>query len=79
MLFGTDGLHCFVGHIGELAGAGTAGTVGASHAAKPLVAIFIALENTVHRHELEVVLVRADAEVSGAWQRVTLCVRNVEV
>ena len=69
LLLGAHGLHLLVGVVGVLVGARTAGTVGDRHATEPLLRLLVAGEDAVQRHHLEVVLVRADAEVGRAAKR----------
>ena len=63
-----DFLHLLVGEVGEGADTGAAGAVGAGDAAEPEVGVVIAGDDAVVGHELEVVVVGADAEVGDAGE-----------
>lgn len=60
--------HLLITVFCEGAGAGGPSAVGAGHPCKPLLGAVVAGGNSVESHELEIVLVSADAEVSGAGQ-----------
>ena len=61
-------LHLVIGKLRVGTGARTAGAIGAGHPGEPLAVILITGENAVEGHELEVVLVGADAEMGDARQ-----------
>ena len=63
LLLTPDILHLRIGEALIRSGARTARTIRASHAAKPLALVLITRKDAVKGHELEVVLMRADAEM----------------
>ena len=62
-------LHLPVGVIAVDSGSGAAGAVGHHHPGKPLILQTKAFGDAVIRHDLDIVLVRRDAQVRGTRQR----------
>src|SRR2546422_880067 len=60
--------HLCVRVAAEGTGASAAGTVGARDAAKPLPVTLVALDDSVKRHELQVVGMCADTQMGNATQ-----------
>ena len=66
LLFAADRFHLHIAEVRIHANARASGAVGAGHAAEPSVIAGEAFENSMKGHELEIVLMRADAEVGDA-------------
>ena len=78
LLLATHAHHFGIGEVFIFARARTAGAVGAGDAAKPFVCSSKTFEDAVKGHELQVILMRADAEVRHALERCVhrLAIRN---
>ena len=76
----TFGCDLLVTPLLKLSGAGTTPPIGDGHASEPAVVLVVAGEDAMKGHELQVVLMGADAKVGGAADGVrdSLAVRNRE-
>ena len=70
LLLATNCHHLFIRKSRIRTTARTARAVGASHATEPLIVAGKAVEDAVKCHELEIVLMRPDAEMSDTGERV---------
>ena len=69
LLAAPDGLHLGIAHPRIASGARAAAAVGRDNAGKPAVVPSAAQGNAMKRHDLDVILVGADAQMRGAGQR----------
>jgi hypothetical protein len=69
LLIPTHGLHLFVGVIRVGTAARTSSSIGDEHGGKPLVRVLVCRENSVQRHDFDVVGVRGNGHVSRTLQR----------
>jgi hypothetical protein len=58
--------------MSKLANARTSTAIGTGDRTEPLPLVFVALQNPMKRHELEIILMRPDAEMGDALERFIL-------
>lgn len=78
LLIDAHSSHCGIGVVSKRAAARRAAAVGANDARKATLRLSVALENAVHCHEFNVVLMRTDRQCGHASKRFVTCdaIRN---